>query len=137
MWLDDYKKQLYHYGVKGMKWGIRRTKQELASARAMRIRAEFTTNISGYGRSPKENDPNSIIDHYSVHGKVDIRTYYDENGLKSKDICATNHGNPKTHNFGEHGEHVDEYEWNEDGSLKEKRHRELTASEREENGDML
>ncbi len=29
MWKYTYSSELYHYGVKGMKWGIRRSKEEL------------------------------------------------------------------------------------------------------------
>ena len=49
----------------------------------------------------------------------------------------SNHGNPKHHSFGEHGEHIDLYEWNEDGSVKRIKRRELTDDERKENEDIL
>lgn len=29
MWRYNYSNELYHYGVKGMKWGVRRSKEEL------------------------------------------------------------------------------------------------------------
>ena len=41
------------------------------------------------------------------------------------------------HNYGKHGEHGHDYEWDEDGSLKNKTTRELTEKERKENGDIL
>ena len=35
MWQYEYNNELYHYGVKGMKWGVRRTRNEaLSSARS-------------------------------------------------------------------------------------------------------
>ena len=63
--------------------------------------------------------------------------FYDEDGWKAKDIHLSNHGNPKHHSFGEHGEHIDLYEWNEDGSVKRIERRELTDDERKENEDIL
>lgn len=29
MWYNNYKWELFHYGVKGMKWGVRRSRKEL------------------------------------------------------------------------------------------------------------
>lgn len=29
MWYNNYKWELFHYGVKGMKWGVRRSREEL------------------------------------------------------------------------------------------------------------
>lgn len=93
--------------------------------------------ISGHSNTPKNAEPNDIIDHLSEDGTVDARGFYDNDGMKEKDIHTTNHGNPKHHNYGEHGEHGHDYEWNEDGSLKEKTTRELREDERKENGDIL
>lgn len=33
MWKYNYTDELYHYGVKGMRWGVRRSKEELANQR--------------------------------------------------------------------------------------------------------
>lgn len=124
-----YSSELYHYGVKGMKWGVRRTAEELRIARR--------TIISGHSPTPKESSPNSVMDHIGRDGKIDTRTFYGKTGLKEKDIHTTNHGHPKQHNYGKHGEHVVLYEWNTDGSLKTKIKQELSEKERKENGDIL
>ena len=93
--------------------------------------------ISGHSGTPKKAEPNSVIDHKNEKGIVDARTFYGADGTKKKDIHTTDHGNRKTHNFGKHGEHVDEYTWNEDGSLKSKTKRELNDTERKENSDII
>lgn len=134
---SDY---LCHYGVKGMKWGVRRTPEELARAREARASEESAatkTVISGHAPTPRRSTANSVMDHVSHTGKVDVRTFYDESGAKVKDIHTGNHGNPKHHNYGTHGEHVVLYEWNEDGSLKNKTRRDLTDQERKENKDIV
>ena len=93
--------------------------------------------ILGHAATPKKYKSNAVIDHIDYNGKVNVRSFYTDNSMKSKDIHTTNHGNPKNHNYGEHGEHVHEYEWNENGTLKNKTTRELTTEERKENGDIL
>lgn len=93
--------------------------------------------ILGHAATPKKYKSDAVIDHIDYNGKVNVRSFYTDNSMKSKDIHTTNHGNPKNHNYGEHGEHVHEYEWNENGTLKNKTTRELTTEERKENGDIL
>ena len=133
------KDELRHYGVKGMKWGVRRTKEELAKARAKSAEKTLSVNktISGHSPSPKKSDPNDIIDHVDEDGTIDSRSFYDENGWKIRDIHTKSHGNPKQHPYGQKGEHVDEYEWDEDGRLKNRTRRDLTDDERKENADIL
>lgn len=54
--------------------------------------------------------------------------------MKNKDIHTNDYGNTKWHNYGIHGEHAHDYEWNEDSSLNNKTTRELTKEERKDNG---
>lgn len=133
---------LIHYGVKGMKWGVRRTPEQLGHRPKAAVEKTgkagiIKTTVSGHSATPKQSAPNSITDHLNDDGNVDVRSYYNEDGWKEKDIHLTNHGNPKRHPFGEHGEHVDLYEWNDDGSMKSVERRELTEEERKENEDIL
>lgn len=93
--------------------------------------------ISGHSTTPKKAEPNVVIDHVDENGSVDARGFYDADGLKERDVHTTDHGNPKWHPYGEHGEHGHDYQWNTDGSLKRKATRELTDTERKENSDIL
>ena len=93
--------------------------------------------IQGHESTPKKAKPNSVIDHINSAGLTDARGFYGDDGMKQKDLHTNNHGNPKRHDFGVHGEHGHDYEWNDDGSLKNKTTRELSEKEREENGDIL
>lgn len=141
MWRYIYSDELYHYGVKGMKWGVRRTPEQLGhrkkSAKKIHPTGATMETLPGHKSSPPKYKPNVVVDHLSKDGKVDARSFYDKNGVKEKDIHATNHGNPKSHNYGKHGEHVVEFEWNSDYSIKNKSRRELTDQERKENKDIL
>ncbi len=93
--------------------------------------------VSGHSGTPKEADPGSVIDHIDKSGKVDVRTIYGNKRLKGKDIHTTNHRNPKQHPYGKNGEHAHDYDWDSEGNLRNKTTRELTESERKENGDIL
>lgn len=92
-----------------------------------------TGTWSGHKSLPKDGAPNSVVDHINDDGTIKARAFYDSNGRKYKELHFGTHGNPKTHPYGEHGEHAHDYEWNEDGSLKSKNVREITGIERTEN----
>lgn len=96
-----------------------------------------TKTVSGHGTLLKESEPGDVIDHEDRDGNVDIRRFYGDSGLMEKDIHTDAHGNYKAHNFGEHGEHAHDYEFDDNGRLKNKSTRELTDDERKENGDIL
>lgn len=98
---------------------------------------EVTKTVSGHKGTPRDAEPNAVIDHVNDDGRVDGRGFYDADGKKAKDIHTTDHGNPKRHQYGKRGEHGHDYQWNDDGSLKRKTTRELTDTERKENGDVL
>lgn len=92
--------------------------------------------VDGHSSTPKTVQPGSVIDHVNAEGKVDIRTFYGEDGLKRTEIHSGNHGNSKMHNYGSHGEHIHIYIWNPDGTLNTKKIREITETERERNRDI-
>lgn len=96
-----------------------------------------TKVINGHKNTPKLAKPHDIIDHVLDDGTVDSRGFFGDDGVKEKDIHTTNHGNPKMHPYGQHGEHGHDYEWDEEGRLKSKTARELTEEERKDNGDIL
>ncbi len=98
---------------------------------------KITKIVSGHTGTPKIAKPNAIIDHKMESGSVDVRSFYDSKGWKIKDIHTTDHGNPKRHPYGNHGEHVHDYVWNDDGTLKEKMDRALTDEEKERNSDIV
>ena len=134
MWTYIYPSQLCHYGVKGMKWGVRRTPLQLGHITTKNYKREIYRN---HKSTPKTYKPNTILDHYSDDGVMRVRTFYGKNGKKEMDIHRTSHGNPKHHNYGKHGEHALVYIWKETGELAMKMHRELTDRERKENSDIL
>lgn len=42
MLIDDYSKELYHYGVKGMKWGVRKEEyKSMTKDQQRRVRKEY------------------------------------------------------------------------------------------------
>lgn len=96
-----------------------------------------TIVLTGHSGTPKISEPNIVIDHKNSENKVDTRSFYGADGYKQKDIHTTDHGNPKQHPYGEHGEHVEDYIWDQEGKLKSKHKRELTDAEREENEDII
>ncbi len=129
---------LVHHGVKGQKWGVRNgppypLKHETEDPK----NEKEHTVISGHDPAPKTSEPNSITDKVDETGKVVSRTIYDEDGKKAKDIHTTDHGHPKQHPYGDHGEHAHDYEWNEDMTHADISRRELSKEEREENKDIL
>lgn len=93
--------------------------------------------IDGHASTPKKFEPNSVIDHIGKAGVVNVRSFYDSSGMKVKDIHTDDHGYPKQHEYGSHGEHAHDYEWDADGRLKNKTTRKISQEERERSGDIL
>lgn len=46
MWQYNYSDDIYHYGVKGMKWGVRRDKEELDRLAGRAYKVEYNTDHS-------------------------------------------------------------------------------------------
>ena len=93
--------------------------------------------ISGHSSTPKQAEPNIVIDRLGINGKTETRAFYGANGFKRKEITTHGHGNLTTHPYGENGEHAHDYTWTLDGRLENRTTRELTEEERKENADIL
>lgn len=139
LWLIGQAKErfLAHHGVKGQKWGVRNGPPYPIKRNVEDTSEKSHTVIRGHDNAPKTGEPNSVTDKVDEDGKVVARTFYDDDGHKSKDIHTTNHGNPKQHPYGEHGEHAHDYEWNEDMSHSKISRRDISSEERKENQDIL
>lgn len=81
-------------------------------------------------------EPNSITQTFGKKGGIN-RNFYDENGDQRLQISNNGHDHKKEEKLGKHGEHAHDYYYDENGRLKHGEARELTDSEREENGDIL
>jgi hypothetical protein len=127
---EDWRKYMRGYA------GLRENKSCLQSMPDKNI-IRATEVWEGHGSLPRDSKPNAIIDHVFDNGVVRARAFYNDKGRKYKEIHTTNHGKPKAHPFGEHGEHGHIYQWNSDGSLKSKIPYELSDKERKENQEIL
>ena len=89
---------------------------------------------------PSDYKPNAVIETQtsSKDGKVQIdRTIYDINGKIKVQIHSGDHGKPKQHPYGEHGEHHHYYTWIEGEKHPIRTVDELTDKERKEHNDIL
>lgn len=138
-----YCSELRHYGIKGMKWGIRNgppypidQKKEIVEKTEKSGIVRKT--ISGHSSNSSKGAPNSISDHIGRNGKVDKRAFYDKNGWKAIEIHTTPHGNFKEHPYGNQGEHIHYYEWDyKTGKKTGDKREEIPLKIREENKDIL
>ena len=81
-------------------------------------------------------EPGSITQRTGKKGGID-RNYYGDDGRQYKQITNNDHGQPKKHPYGKHGEHVHDYIYDKTGKLIDRPARELTDLERKENEDIL
>lgn len=81
-------------------------------------------------------EPNTITEVVGKRGGID-RNYYGADGKQNKQISNNDHGNPKRHPYGKHGEHAHDYIYDEEGKLKGRPVREMTEQERKENEDII
>lgn len=80
--------------------------------------------------------PNTITQRKNKQGGIE-RNYIGADGKQYKQVSNNNHGKPKQHQYGKHGEHAHDYIYDENGELIDRPIRELTDEERKENDDIL
>lgn len=124
--------RLQHHGVKDQKWGVRNGPPYPIK----RIKNANGDAILLVNRTELYGPPNGITQRTGKKGGIE-RNYYDENGRQFKQINNNDHGQPKFHPFGNHGEHAHDYIYDEGGELISRKSRNLSLEERKENGDIL
>lgn len=128
---------LQHHGIKGQKWGVKNgPPYPLDKSRDSGLKNAIEQPIIKADHITLEGPPNAIVERTNKNGGVD-RNYYDKDGKQTKQISNNDHGKPKHHDYGEHGEHAHDYVYDEEGNLIEKTTRELSDEERKENDDIL
>lgn len=79
---------------------------------------------------PTTYRPFAVIDTRSSQGKQRDRTVYDETGRMVSQIHGGDHGKPKQHPYGEHGEHIHIYVWQQGEKRPKRTVRNANAEER-------
>ncbi len=138
---DEDDSHLEHHGIKGQKWGVKNGPPYPIGSGGEKEVAKSgkgdTIKLTGHKSPSLHGTPNTVVDHLSDNGDVKARVFYDNLGHKINEIHTSDHGRPKYHDFGEHGEHAHDYEWNENGEMIDRSPREITSNERKENKDIL
>lgn len=128
---------LAHHGIKGQKWGVRNgPPYPLDHSKDVELQNAVGKRIIKVNHTELFGDPNSITQNTNKKGGID-RNYYGSDGKQTKQISNNDHGHPKAHDYGEHGEHAHDYIYGNSGELVERTIRELNDDERKENGDIL
>ena len=112
-----------------------------ASKAGWDVRHNTLTNAAGQtiikvSKSNITGPRNGITQKANAKGGID-RNYYGPDGRQFKQISNNGHGHKVEEALGEHGEHAHDYVINEKGILVHGKARELTDTERKENGDIL
>lgn len=123
---------------KGWENGFREAKQ-LEKYRKVRYHEDGTVVVTDtwekHRSIPMQYRPNAVVE-TRFSGQID-RIFYDEYGRMSVQIHSGDHGQPKYHALGKHGEHAHDFLYDSSGAMKDRVERELSDREREENGDIL
>lgn len=87
--------------------------------------------------APPQYKPNAVVDTLSRNGKQHDRTIYGPNARILRQIHGGDHGHPKQHPYGGHGEHTHDYAWLEGTKEPDRTTRDLSVEERMQHTDIL
>lgn len=128
---------LAHHGVKGQKWGVKNgPPYPIDRSKTVGLKNAAGQSIITVEHTSLTGPPSGITQVTRKKGGID-RNYYDDSGKQIKQISSDNHGHPKQHSYGTHGEHAHDYVYDESGKLIGRPIRELNDDERKENDDIL
>lgn len=128
---DDARTQVLGFGrsqARKAVWAEKKANQGLTNAEGFPIIEVKKNNIIG--------EPNTITQRTGKNGGIE-RNYIGSDGKQYKQVANNDHGNPKQHPFGNHGEHAHDYIYDDKGNLIDRPVRELNDTERKENADIL
>lgn len=117
-------------------FGRRQARETLKTARQKTLTNAAGQRIIKVKKSTTTGEPNAVTQRENAKGGID-RNYYGLDGKQIKQVTNNDHGKPKGHPYGTHGEHAHDYIWDADGKLIDRPMRELTEQERKENADIL
>lgn len=140
---DTFRSQAEGFGRRQASRAYWKNKKEIEKYSKIRYNKDGTIVVTDDWTSKKHPHfdriykPNAVVDSTSRHGQQKDRTVYDENGLMRIQIHGGNHGQPKNHPYGIHGEHIHEFLWDVEGKLVNKTTRNLTDEERKQHRNIL
>lgn len=86
---------------------------------------------------PPKYVPNAVVDTVSLGGRQHDRTVYGPDGRIKTQIHGGDHGMPKYHPYGTHGEHIHSFTWPAEGEKPQIISRDATDAERVQYFDIL
>ncbi len=140
---DNFRSQVYGFGRNQASKAYWKNRNEIEKYKKIRYNKDDTIVVTDDWTSKEHPHldrtykPNAVVDSISRHGEQRDRTIYDENGLMLIQVHGGNHGQPKNHPYGTHGEHIHEFLWDTKGNLVNKTTRNMTDEERKRHRNIL
>lgn len=134
-WKSGESWQDYMRGWQGLGKQESRLREIMLQLPDEKLQANKDNGIIRVQKVSLKGEPYAVTERMNRNGGID-RNYYDANGMQYLQITNNDHGQPKAHPFGKHGEHAHDYKY-VDGVLLRGKARELTEDERKKAGDFL
>lgn len=140
---EDERLHVAGFGVKQAQQASAAARKEVEKYSTIRYHKDGTVVVTDdwtekrHANIPKKYKANAVVDTLSRNGKQRDRTIYGPDAVIKQQIHGGNHGQPKNHPFGKHGEHIHDYTWYPDREKPDRPAREVSDAERIANADIL